>query len=66
MRMLNRLALVTVAVSFCSFASAEESIVFSGYPFAKVESNADATNQYELNDSQSQEYRVLIVKRDGK
>ena len=45
---------------------AEETIVFSGYPITKVESNADSTAQHELTDEQSSDYRVLIMKRNGK
>ncbi|MDA1064067.1 MAG: hypothetical protein O2907_07025, partial [Proteobacteria bacterium] len=66
MKMRIRLAFAFVAIGFVSIGNAQDSIVFAGLPFTKVESNAEATTQYEMSDAQSQEYRVLIVKRGGK
>jgi hypothetical protein len=61
-----RLGFLVVLMLAWSGATGQETIVFSGYPISKVESGMEATAQTALGETQSNEYRVLIVKRDGK
>jgi hypothetical protein len=54
-------------VLFCALSvRAEDTVVFEGYPFSRVSSNEEMTEREELNEAQSKEYRVLIVKRGDK
>lgn len=62
-----RALIFTVVLAFVwSAAYADESIVFSGYPGSKVESNETSTARYDLTRDEGMEYRVLITKRGDK
>ncbi len=65
MSALPRIVVLSLVLT-CGSAYAEEIIVFSGYPASKIESGFDNTAQSNLTEEQAIEYRVLIIKRDGK
>ena len=65
MNMVFRSILLALALIVAQPAIAEETIVFSGAPFARVLSNHEGTERAELDETQAEEYRVMIVKRDG-
>jgi len=66
MKIIRPYLYLLILTLICGIASAQETIVFSGYPASRVESGFDSTAQETLTAEQSTEYRVLIVKRDGK
>jgi len=47
-------------------ASAEDGLVLSAVPTAKVESSSDRTERFSLAPAQAQEFAVVIVKRNGR
>ena len=63
---MRALTFLLVSLFVYSVACGEETIVFSGYPMSKVESSSESTEQLSMTEKQLTEYRVLIVKRNGK
>ncbi|NIT12956.1 MAG: hypothetical protein GTN99_01530 [Candidatus Dadabacteria bacterium] len=53
-------------ISFLCLSASAGEVVFEGYPTKKVEVTEQASDTYELSNSQSSEYKVIIMREGDK
>ena len=62
----NIIVLLFFICMFQTAILAEERLVFLGMPFSQVKSDMTSTNRVVLDEKKSEEYKVIITKKNGK